>query len=240
MKYTKFENSIGYKFKNPELLTEAFTHSSYANELLQKKLTAKSNERLEFLGDAVLELISSTYIFEEFSDLSEGELTPIRSTIVRTEALSSYARELSLGDYLIFSKGEGREGKNKDTNLEDAFEALLGAIYLDSGCDITEVRRFLLPFLSKKVNELRSYNEADFKALLAENTVDPKSRLQQIIQETPGEELTYVVTERTGPDHAPTFTVNALLNSNVIGTGVGTSKKQAEQNAAKEALKRFF
>ena len=231
MNYSKFENIIGYKFKNAELLSEALTHSSYANELIQKKIPAKSNERLEFLGDSVLEIISSTYLFNEFPSFSEGELTSLRSAIICTEALSSYAKKIGLGNLLLFSKGEGKEGKFKDTNLEDAFEALLGAIYLDSGCNTDEVKVFLLPFLSDRVKSLKSGSEV---------IIDAKSKLQQIIQETPGEELTYVVTERTGPDHAPTFTVNALLNSNVIGTGVGTSKKQAEQNAAKEALKRFF
>lgn len=240
MNYNDFENRIGYKFKAPKLLREAFTHSSYANELLQKNIPIRSSERLEFLGDAVLELISSTYIFEEFPDLSEGELTPLRSTIVCTKALSAYAKKLKIGELLILSKGESHEGKNKDTNLEDAFEALLGAIYLDSGCILDEVKKFLLPFLSEKVKEIRKCTKTGFNALLAENTVDPKSRLQQIIQETPGEELKYIETDRKGPPHAPIFTVNALLNSNVIGTGVGSSKKQAEQNAAREALKKFF
>ena len=231
MNYTNLENSIGYKFNAPELLCEALTHSSYANELIQKKIPTKSNERLEFLGDAVLEIISSTYIFGEFQSLSEGELSSLRSAIICTDALSSYAREIGLGEMLLFSKGEAKEGKFKDTNLEDAFEALLGAIYLDSGCSLEPVKGFLLPFLSKKATEVRKNSETP---------IDCKSKLQQIIQETPGEELKYEEISRVGPPHAPTFTVNALLNSNVIGTGVGNSKKQAEQNAAREALKNYF
>ncbi len=231
MNYSKFENIIGYSFKNPELLKEALTHSSYANELIQKKIPIKSNERLEFLGDAVLEIISSTYLFNEFPSLSEGELTSLRSNIICTEALSSYAKKIGLGDCLLFSKGESKAGKFKDKNLEDAFEALLGAIYLDAECKTDVVKVFLLPFLSERVKEIRSGSEV---------ITDAKSRLQQIIQETPGEELKYEEISRTGPPHAPTFTVKALLNSNVIGTGVGSSKKQAEQNAAREALKYFL
>ena len=231
MNYMNFENRIGYKFKNTELLCEALTHSSYANELIQKKIPSKSNERLEFLGDAVLEIISSTYIFNEFPALSEGELSSLRSAIICTEALSSYAREIHLGDLLLFSKGEAKEGKFKDTNLENAFEALLGAMYLDSGCSIDTVKDFLLPFLTKKTTCVRENSETP---------IDCKSKLQQIIQETPGEELKYREISRVGPPHAPVFTVNALLNSNVIGTGSGSSKKQAEQNAAREALINYF
>ena len=231
MNYTNFENRIGYKFRNTELLKEASTHSSYANELLQKNIPVRSNERLEFLGDAVLEIISSTYLFEAFPNLSEGELTSLRSAIICTEALSSYAKKIELGELLLFSKGESREGKFKDTNLEDAFEALLGAIYLDSDHSLEDVKKFLLPFLTEKVKTVQSGSDT---------AIDAKSRLQQIIQETPGEELRYVEVSRSGPPHAPIFTVNALLNSNVIGRGVGCSKKQAEQNAAREALKNYF
>lgn len=231
MNYTNFEKRIGYIFKNKDILAEALTHSSYANELIQKGVSASSNERLEFLGDAVLEIISSTYLFTEFPSLSEGELTPLRSAIVCTEALSSYAKMIGLGELLVFSNGESKTGRSKDKNLENAFEALLGAIYLDNGCSVDAVRPFLLPFLKEKVEEVQSDGA---------ETIDCKSRLQQIIQETPGEELRYEVTERTGPDHAPTFKVSALLNSCVIGKGVGCTKKQAEQNAARDALGTYF
>lgn len=230
MNTVNFENKIGYKFKNRELLTEALTHSSYANELLQRGISAKSNERLEFLGDAVLEVISSTHLFKEFPDMPEGELTLLRSATVCTEALSSYARKIGLGELLVFSNGESKTGKFKDKNLENAFEALIGALYLDSGCSLTAVKKFLLPFLTARAAEVRRDTE----------TIDCKSRLQQIIQETPGEELKYELVERTGPDHAPTFKVHALLNSCVIGKGVGGTKKQAEQNAARNALAAYF
>ncbi len=231
MNYENFEKKIGYKFRNPDLLTEAFTHPSYANELIQKNIPTKSNQRLEFLGDAVLEIISSTHLFFALPDVPEGELTSIRSAVICTKALSSYAREIGLGDCLLFNKSESKDGKYKDKILEDAFEALLGAIYLDSGCNTDTVKKFLLPFLTKKITEVTSDTE---------NPIDCKSKLQQIIQETPGEILIYEVIDRTGPDHDPTFKVNALLNSNVIGTGTGHTIKQAEQNAAKEALKKFF
>ena len=231
MNYMNLENKIGYKFKNPELLREALTHSSYANELIQKKIPTRSNERLEFLGDVVLEIVASTYIFKEFTDVPEGELSSLCSLLVKGGASSSYAKKLGLGNYILFSKGEEKNGKNTDSNLEDAFEALLGAMYLDSDCSIDAATNFLLPFFAEKVNAIKSGSEI---------TIDPKSRLQQIIQQTPGEELKYEEVDRTGPPHAPTFKVNALLNSNVIGTGIGNSKKQAEQNAAREALKKLF
>ncbi|MBR2473576.1 MAG: ribonuclease III [Clostridia bacterium] len=223
------EQKLGYSFENKGLLSEALTHSSYANELMQRNIPSRSNERLEFLGDSVLEIIASTYLFESYADVPEGELTKIRSEIICTDALCDYAKEIGLGDYLLLGNGERKyDGKNKPTTLENAFEALLGAIYLDSGCTLERVRDFAIPYISKRAKEA----EID--------STDYKSELQQIIQQTPGETLSYEVTDRVGPDNAPTFTVAALLNSNVIGTGTGHSKRKAEQNAAKNALTRFF
>ena len=228
-KILELEEKLGYTFKNKDLLCEALTHSSYANELMQRNIPSRSNERLEFLGDSVLEIISSTYLFEAYTDVPEGELTKIRSEIICTNALCDYARSIRLGDYLYLGKGESKyDGKNKPTTLENAFEALLGAIYLDSGCKLDEVRDFALPFISARTKEAA----LDF--------TDYKSELQQIIQQTPGEELKYEVTDRSGPDNEPTFTVAALLNGNVIGSGKGRSKRKAEQNAAKAALTKFF
>lgn len=223
------EKRLGYSFKNKELLKEALTHSSYANELMQRGTRCRCNERLEFLGDSVLEIISSTYLFETYPDVPEGELTRVRSEIICTQALCDYAKEINLGEYLLLGVGERKyDGKSKPTTLENAFEALLGAIYLDSGCVLDLARKFAVPFLAKRALEA------------AVDSTDYKSELQQIIQQTPGETLKYEVCDRVGPDNAPTFTVNALLNSNVIGTGSGHSKRKAEQNAARDALEKFF
>ena len=225
----RLEERIGYKFNDTSLLYEALTHSSYANELIQRKVDCRSNERLEFLGDSVLEIISSTYLFESFPDVPEGDLTRIRSEIICTAALCDYARQINLGEYLLLGNGEKKNGGNdKPTTLENAFEALLGAIYLDSGRTLDAVRDFAVPFLVEKAGQ------AQF------DSTDYKSELQQIIQQTPGEELKYEVIGRIGPDNDPTFTVSAMLNSNVIGTGSGPSKRKAEQAAAKDALNKFF
>ena len=224
----KLEERIGYKFKNRDLLVEAVTHSSLSNELRQRKIYAASNERLEFLGDSVLEIVSSTYIFSKYPSLPEGELTRIRSEAICTDALSSYARAIELGDCLRLGNGERKNnGKNKSSTLENAFEALLGAIYLDSGCSLIKVTEFVLPFISQRACNAET------------DTTDYKSELQQIIQQTPGEVLTYDEISKSGPDNDPTFTVVAKLNSNVIGRGSGHSKKKAEQQAAKDALKFF-
>jgi ribonuclease-3 len=223
------EQRLGYVFKNKALILEALTHSSYANELLQRGIEARSNERLEFLGDSVLEILASTYLFETFPNVPEGDLTKIRSEIICTAALCDYARQISLGEHLFLGNGEKKNGgSEKPTTLENAFEALLGAIYLDTERTLDTVRTFAIPFLAKRAGQ------AQF------DSTDYKSELQQIIQQTPGEELKYEVVGRTGPDNDPTFTVTALLNSNVIGTGTGPSKGKAEQDAARDALTKFF
>lgn len=223
------EKKIGYVFGDKKLLTEALTHSSYANELSQRNIPTRSNERLEFLGDSVLEIIASTYLFTEYQSVPEGELTRLRSEIICTAALSSYATEIELGEYLLLGNGERKfGGKEKPTTLENAFEALLGAMYIDSAYSLETVKAFVLPFLASRISV------AEF------DITDYKSELQQIIQQTPGEVLTYEEISKEGPDNAPTFTVVAKLNSNVIGTGKGQSKKKAEQNAAKDAMLKFF
>ena len=224
----KLEKIIGYSFKNKKLLTEALTHSSYSNELLQRNIDSVSNERLEFLGDSVLEIISTTYLYRNFPSVPEGELTKLRSEVICTDALAGYAGDISLGNFLFLGKGEKKGGgQNKASTLENAFEALLGAIYLDSGCSLDSVWKFALPFIASKA-KTASVDSKDYK-----------SELQQIVQQTPGEKLSYEVTDRQGPDNDPTFTVTAMLNSNIIGTGVGHSKRKAEQEAAKDALKFF-
>ena len=224
------ETRIGYSFQNRDLLREALTHSSYANELKAKKKTVVCNERLEFLGDAVLATVVSEYLYQAFPDLPEGDLTGRRKAVVQSSALASYAREIELGAYLYLGNGEEMgNGRERQSTLENAFEALIAAMYLDSGVQGLEVaRKFLLPFIIKELTE--NYDPIG---------VDPKTELQQLIQQAEGDFLEYFTVKETGPDHNKTFTVEARLNSNVIGIGVGHSKREAEQNAAMEALRLF-
>ena len=224
------ERAIGYTFKDRNILTEALTHSSYANELKARKKEARCNERLEFLGDAVLSSIVSEYLFVKYPDLPEGELTQRRKAVVQSSALASYARKIGLGEYLFLGNGEEKGGgRERQSTLENTFEALVAAIYLDAaekGKD--EVKKFALPFIKKELDE--NYNAV---------ATDPKTELQQLIQQAEGDFLEYFTVNEYGPDHEKTFEVEARLNSNVIGKGVGRSKREAEQNAAMEALKLF-
>ena len=226
-----FEGKIGYSFENRKLLTEALTHSSYANELKAKKQEAECNERLEFLGDSVLSLVVSEYLFESFSKLPEGELTQLRAMIVQSSSLASYARSIGLGDYLYLGHGEEKNhGRERQSTLENAFEALVAAIYLDAGAKGHDcAKAFVLPIVKKFLND----NSEKSKR------IDAKTELQQLIQQAEGDFLEYIVIGESGPDHKKEFEVVARLNSNVIGRGKGRSKREAEQNAAKEALTLF-
>lgn len=216
----KLEEKIGYTFKNKELLKTALTHSSYANE----KNGEKYNERLEFLGDSVLGIITAEYLFSNHKDFPEGELTKIRAALVCEKALYGFAGEIGLGSYLRLGKGEIRTGgSERPSILADAFEALIAAIYLDGGMKAAE--KFVLGFITKAQSRAMSVNE------------DYKTKLQEVIQKNPGETLEYCVTGESGPDHDKRFEVEVHLNSNVIGRGEGRSKKQAEQAAAHEVLK---
>ncbi|MBE6797571.1 MAG: ribonuclease III [Ruminococcaceae bacterium] len=217
---TELENKLSYKFKNIALLENALTHSSYANETHCK---CGSNERLEFLGDSVLSIIVAEYLYNNYST-HEGELTKLRASLVCEKSLCAFSRELELGKFLKLGKGELRnKGNERPSILADAFEAVLAAIYLDGGFEAAKkhVMRFILP-------ELQHTDDEVFK--------DYKTSLQEIVQRNPEERLTYVLIGESGPDHSKIFTVEVHLNSNVIGTGEGSSKKQAEQNAAKQAL----
>lgn len=216
---TELQNNLGYTFRDVRLLEHALTHSSYANE---SKSGVSSNERLEFLGDSVLSLVVAEYIFKNYRDLPEGDLTRIRANVVCETALCGFSRELGIGDFLKLGKGESRGGgKDRPSILADAFEAVLAAMYLDGGYEVAQkhVLRFVIPLFEKDLEP------TDYKTLL-----------QEIIQKNPEERLTYAVTGECGPDHDKKFSVEVLLNSNVIGTGVGHSKKAAEQAAAKQAL----
>lgn len=212
----ELEKNIGYNFKNKDLLKTALTHSSYANET---KGGLRYNERLEFLGDAVLQLITSEKLFKENPDMPEGRMSKQRAALVCEDALAGYSAEIGLGDYLLLGKGEELSGgRHRPSILADAFEAVTGAVFLDGG--MREAKKFVLRFVDAAHLSL-----GDFKTLL-----------QEIIQKNPGERLSYVVTGESGPDHDKSFNVEVHLNSNVIGKGTGKSKKQAEQAAAKEAL----
>ena len=215
------EERIGYTFQNRKYLDIALTHSSYANEM---KKNLSSNERQEFLGDAVLSIIVSDYLFHTFH-LAEGDLTKLRAAMVCEKSLCEFARQFSLGDYLKLGRGEEMMGgRTRPSILADAFEALLAAIYLDGG--IEPARRFVLGFV---VDTLEHRDEFAF--------TDYKTMLQEIIQKNPEERLSYVLVEESGPDHNKSFVVEVHLNSNVIGSGRGGSKKSVEQAAAREALR---
>ena len=226
------EEKIGYRFKDGELLTRALTHSSYSNESGIRNHHLFCNERLEFLGDSVLSIITSNYLFRNFGDCPEGELTRMRAEVVCEKALSGYADTIGLGSFLLLGVGEEKNnGRQRKSIIADAFEALLAAIYLDAGAEgMTTVERFLLPFIVKDIESVRK--KGSFNG-------DPKTLLQQFVQQAEGDFLEYAVVGQSGPDHMKTFWVEARLNSNVIGRGEGRSKREAEQNAAREALALF-
>lgn len=226
----RLERAIQYTFKNQSLLQEALTHSSYANEWKSRKKDVQCNERLEFLGDAVLAAVVSEYLFATYPDLPEGELTQRRKAVVQSSALAAYARQIDLGSYLYLGNGEEKgNGRERQSTLENTFEALLAAMYLDAAeHGIATVRRFVLPFIQKELRD--NYSPI---------STDPKTELQQLVQQTEGDYLEYVTVGESGPDHDKVFEVEARMNSNIIGRGTGKSKREAEQNAALEALKLF-
>ncbi len=218
---TELEARLGYIFDDPSLLREALTHSSYANE--HGGTRADCNERLEFLGDAVLSAVVARHLYLSLPDVEEGELTKRRAALVCESSLAVFARELELGKELLLGKGESRSrGEERDSILSDCFEAVIAAIFLDGGTGAAE------RFIERHV--LR-------EAAVADSARDYKTELQEVIQQNPEEKIRYVHTGESGPDHDKTFTVEVWLNSNVIAKGTGHSKKQAEQNAAAEALK---
>lgn len=223
------EERIGYKYKNIQLLIDALTHSSFANEMKPKGETVVFNERLEFLGDSVLSIIVSDYLYRQYPDTPEGDLTRIRASAVCEKTLGKLAMELGLGKFMRLGHGEElSKGRERISILADAFEALLASIYLDSGSR-DAVEYFLMP---RVIPEIRSFIENG-------KNKDYKTLLQQIVQQERGEILEYVLIGESGPDHAKVFEIEARLNSNVIGHGRGRSKREAEQLAAKEALVLF-
>ena len=231
LEISEFEQRIGYIFRDKTLIQTAFTHSSYSNELKVRHVECECNERLEFLGDSVLSIIVSEYLYSNYKDMPEGDLTKMRAALVQSVTLAGYARSIGLGEHLYLGHGEEKnDGRNRQSTLENAFEALLAAIYLDAGERGKEtVKKFLLPLVKNEIKALDSRG----------NHTDFKTELQQLIQQAEGDFLEYVTVGESGPDHDKVFEVEAKLNSNVIGRGKGKTKREAEQNAAKQALGLF-
>ena len=214
---------LGYESGPSQSLEAAFTHRSYANESLPK---VPHNERLEFLGDAVLDLVVAECLMLKFPDVAEGELHRLRTTLVCTESLAQFARSLGLGRLLRLGKGELRaNGRKKDSLLANAFEAMVGAVYLDHGFDFAKTA--VLNLMSMQLAAVEVGGALGF---------DPKSRLQEKCQQLFGRTPVYRLVESRGPEHAKEFVVEVLMESIVRGTGVGRSKKNAEREAAKVAL----
>ena len=217
----EFQSKIGYTFKNRHLLEQALTHSSYANEKHMKKHS--DNERLEFLGDAVLEIVSSEFLFINYPQKPEGELTKLRASIVCEPTLALCTKPLDLGKYLRLGRGEDHTGGRKRKSiLSDALEAVIGAIYLDGG--FTNAKEFVLNFI---------LNDIEHKQLF----YDSKTILQEIVQEKGTQPVEYVLIKEEGPDHNKNFTVDARVNGKVMGQGSGHTKKAAEQAAAYQAIR---
>lgn len=216
----ELEKEIGYVFQNRAILKQALTHSSYANE--QKIRKNGDYERLEFLGDAVLELISSEFLFKEHPDMTEGKLTKLRSSLVCEPALAQCAKEINLGSYMLLGKGEeSTGGRYRESITSDVMEALIGALYLDGG--FQAARDFIYKYILSDIE----------KRILF---YDSKTVLQEIIQTKPNQKLVYELIDEIGPDHNKEFVVEALLNGKKIGLGQGKTKKAAEQKAAYEAI----
>ncbi|ABO50586.1 RNAse III [Desulforamulus reducens MI-1] len=219
----RLKTRLGFKWHNPTLLIQALTHSSCVHENRGHGLC--HNQRLEFLGDAVLELIISEHLYKMFPDRTEGELTKMRASSVCEPSLAKVARGLDLGRCLRMGRGEERSGgRERPSILADAFEALLGAIYLDQGLEIS--RHFVLNCLSSIIDDV----------VAGRLDRDYKTELQEILQQSSPDPLTYTIMDESGPDHDKTFTAGVIYKGKVIGKGSGHSKKEAEQQAAKDAF----
>ena len=215
----EFQNKIGYHFKNESLLRQALTHSSYAHEKHMKKFS--DNERLEFLGDAVLEIVSSEFLYNNYPLKPEGELTKLRASIVCEPTLALCTKEIDLGDYLFLGKGEDLTGGRKRKSiLSDALEAVIGAIYLDGG--FANAKDFVLKYIMTDIEHKQLF-------------YDSKTILQEVVQGR-HENLIYCLIDESGPDHMKSFTVEVRVGEKVLSTGTGATKKAAEQEAAYKAL----
>ena len=219
-KLEKLQEMIGYQFKDPGLLTHALTHSSYAKEKHWDK--TRCNERLEFLGDAVLEVISSNFLFHTYESMPEGEMTKKRASLVCEPALAFCAREIDLGSFLLLGKGEeATGGRHRDSIVSDAMEATIGAIFLDGGFE--PAKAFVLNYI---------LNDIEHKQLF----YDSKTILQELIQGETDEEIVYTILKEEGPDHDKSFWAQVSVGKKALGTGKGRTKKAAEQAAAYDAI----
>ncbi len=217
-------NSLAIKMNDLTLLDRALTHTSHAHEA--KVLPRPThNERLEFLGDSVLSMVVCTYIYKQFPLMPEGEMTKLRAKVVCENALAKYARELSLGQYILLGKGEEASGGfNRSSILADAFEALIGAFYIDQGWDAAN--QFVLRLMQKEIDSFA----------LSDGVSDYKTKLQEVVQQDSESIISYSLIAENGPDHNKLFKMAVLVNNQIVGTGEGHSKKEAEQLAACQAL----
>ncbi len=219
----ELQKTIGYMFQKEYLLKQALTHSSYAHETTIKEVI--DNERLEFLGDAVLELVSSEFLFQTHPDMKEGNMTKLRASLVCEQSLASCAREINLGSYLLLGKGEDLTGgRERDSILSDAWEAIIGAMYLDGG--FTSAKEFILKYVLKDIEHKKLF-------------YDSKTILQEVIQNEYKQSLHYRLLSEEGPDHNKVFTVQAYMNQTPLMIGKGKTKKAAEQEAAYQSLLKF-
>lgn len=224
--HEKLEKEIRYTFQNEQLLTEALTHSSFANERNDRNI--KYNERLEFLGDSVLSIVVSDYLFMKYPDLPEGELTKVRAKVVCEATLADLAKELELGTFMAFGRGEAQTGgRDRVSILADAFEALIAAIYLDGG--MAHAKEFVLYMIVQKITD----------AIMGKIFLDYKTSLQEIVQSLDIGTIRYDIVDAQGPDHKKTFLAEVNVGDQMLGQGQGGSKKEAEQNAAREAIGRI-
>ncbi|MCR5162275.1 MAG: ribonuclease III [Lachnospiraceae bacterium] len=223
-KLQKLQEAIGYTFADQKLLRQALSHSSFVNEHRRKDL--KDNERLEFLGDAVLELVSSDFLFGNYPDMPEGDMTKLRASLVCEPTLAMCAREFSLPDYLLLGRGEEHTGgRGRNSIVSDALEALIGAIYLDGG--LADAKEFIHRYILTDIEHKKLF-------------YDSKTILQEVVQAgAKNTEIEYVLTGEEGPDHAKRFLVEVRVNEQVLGSGCGSTKKAAEQEAAYRALIRL-
>ena len=219
------EAAIGYQFHNISLLQNALTHSSYANERWHNSLL--SNERLEFLGDSILGMLVAEYLFRTFPDRPEGELTRMRADMVCEKTLAAVANSIHLGDHLLLGRGEEQGGgRSRNSILADAMESVIAACFLDGGMEAA--LRFIKRFILVEVPVTKLHN------------ADYKTQLQELVQQKRNQVLSYTLAGETGPDHDKQFEVEVSLNGNVVGRGKGSSKKRAEQDAARAAIENLF
>lgn len=223
------EEKLGYRFSDPKHLETALTHASYSNEQKSKGNSFPSNERYEFLGDAVLEIVISDYLFENYKQYAEGSLTKMRQYLVCEKTLAKIAAEIEIGDYINLGRGEeNMDCRNRPKVLADTLEAVFAAVYLDSGADKDRYRDVILNLMRSEIENSRTMQRGDAKTLL-----------QQLVEKDGAAILEYVLIEESGPEHNKMFKVNAVVNNNVVGRGESNSKKDAEMKAAEAALLLF-